>query len=309
LPNYLVIGGGFLGSNLGWRLVDGGHAVTVYSRSFLGAPEPQPAGPWRDVRTVRGELPRADRLEELIAEADLVFYMAGVTTPAGSEADPAGMIGSSVVPATSVFDLMRRRGPGRIVIASSGGTIYGEPRYVPTDEDHPLEPASLHGHNSLTIERYAEFFARRDGLEVVVLRYSNPYGPGQRVRSGQGVVGAGADPDVAGRPITVYGALETRRDLIYIDDAVEATILAASQAAPNAYNVGSGASVALGELLDLFGELGGGPVEVDRQPARGVDVTVTELDSGRLEREVGWRPTTPLREGLRRTLSAARDAG
>ncbi|HWH12771.1 MAG TPA: NAD-dependent epimerase/dehydratase family protein [Solirubrobacteraceae bacterium] len=303
----LVVGGGFLGGHVAVGLVAAGHSVTLYSRSFsdwLGAPEP--AGGER-IRRVQGVLPPGDGLAELVDAAEIVFFLAGSSTPTMAGTDPGGSIMSSVVPATALFDLMRSTTTRRVVLASSGGAVYGVVDRLPTPEDHPTEPISIHGHNSLTVERYAMFYARHHGFEPVILRYANPYGPGQLARRGQGVIATWCDALARGRPISVYGDPATRRDLIYVDDAAAATVAAGFAAdAPGTYNVGSGCSFSLDELAGRLQRISGRQAPIERLPHRGVDVPATQLDCSLLRSQTGWEPVTGLDDGLRASWEWAR---
>jgi UDP-glucose 4-epimerase len=177
--------------------------------------------------------------------------------------------------------------------------VYGAVSRLPTSEEHPTRPISLHGHNSLTIERYAMFYAEQYAFEPVIIRYSNPYGPGQLARRGQGVVAAWCDALAHDETITLYGDGQARRDFIFIEDAAAATVLAGLRSkGPALYNVGSGESHSLRDLLDNLQRIAGRPADVRRIPARTVDVPTTQLDCARIERDLGWTPTTPLNDGL-----------
>jgi UDP-glucose 4-epimerase len=300
VSSYLVVGGGFLGSHVAHRLAADGHAVIVFSRSFndwLVRHERPSAG---SIELAEGDLPGGGNLIELIEQVDVVFYLAGSSTPAIAQTDPGGSITSSVVPAAAVLDLMRETSTRRIVVASSGGTVYGAVNELPTSEEHPTEPISLHGHNSLTVERYAMFFAERHGFEPVILRYSNPFGPGQLARRGQGVVAAWCEALAHDQTITLYGDGQASRDFVYIDDAADATVLAGLQAAgPVTYNVGSGQSHSLNELLDVLQRASRRRVRVEQISARPVDVPITQLDCARIGHDLGWAPTTTFEEGVR----------
>jgi UDP-glucose 4-epimerase len=311
MTDCLVVGGGFLGSHVAVALARAGHRVTVYSRSF---------NPWLDdfappasraaggvIRRVAGVLPAGRGLVELIAAADVVFYLGGTSTPTMAHTDPGGSITSFVVPAAALFDLMRATSTRRIVLASSGGTVYGKVGRLPTPEDHPTEPISIHGHNSLTVERYAMFYARHHDFEPVILRYANPYGPGQLPRRGQGVIATWCDALARGEPILLYGDPATRRDLVYVEDAAEATVRAGFiGAGPAVYNVGSGRSWSLEELVARLQDVVGARARVERRPGRGVDVPATELDCSRLRAATGWSAPTELDDGLRATWAWAR---
>jgi UDP-glucose 4-epimerase len=296
----LVVGGGFLGSHVAQRLAADGHTVIVYSRSFNEWLLRKDRSSDGHIELAEGVLPAGRGLAELIDAADVVFYMAGSSTPAMAQTDPGGSIVTSVVPAAAVLDLMRGTSTRRIVLASSGGTVYGAVQQLPTSEQHPTKPISLHGHNSLTIERYAMFFAEQHGFEPVILRYSNPYGPGQLARHGQGVIAAWCEALAHGEIITLYGDGKAKRDFVFINDAAEATVLAGIQASgPTIYNVGSGESWSLQDLLETLQRVAERRAGIEHVHARSVDVQATQLDCTRLSKDLGWRPTTPLENGIR----------
>ena len=223
---------------------------TLYSRSFSDWLDRPGLAAARRIRRVTGVVPPGERLAELVDAAEIVFYLGGSSTPTMAGTDPGGSIMSSVVPATALLDLMRATTTRRVVLASSGGAVYGVVGELPTPEDHPTEPISIHGHNSLTVERYAMFYARHHGFEPVILRYANPYGPGQLARRGQGVIATWCDALARGRPISrlrrpgdpARPALRRRRR------RGDSRRRLRAPSAPGIYNVGSGCSVSLDEL-------------------------------------------------------------
>jgi UDP-glucose 4-epimerase len=294
----LVIGGGLIGSATALELASRDCEVTVYSRSFAEQLSDRHAV-GSGIELVEGALPQGPGLDDLVAEADLVFLLAGSSTPALSDTDAVGSITGSLEPGLAVLDAVRRGGRRRIVIASSGGTIYGRVEKTPTPEDAPLRPISLHGVNSLALEAYASFYAREHGLEPIILRYSNVYGPGQRPRGGQGVIAAWCAALRRGESVELIGEDVVRRDFLYATDAAAATVTAAFGAdRPGTYNVGSGSSHRLSEVLALLGEASGAEVDVTRSPGRPIDVPVTELDCTRLAEQTGWRPEVELSRGI-----------
>lgn len=293
----LVVGGGLLGSHVALRLAAAGHPTTVFSRSFN--PVLLDAAAEHGIRLVTGAVGSTPLLADEIAAAKTVFYTAGTSTPGASDDDPAASLLGSVAPAVAVLELARRAGGRRVVVASSGGTIYGCPTTFPTPEDSPLEPISVHGMNAVATERYAQFYADRHSLDVVVARYSNLYGPGQIARRSQGVVAAWGQAILAGEPIVLFGDGSVRRDFVYTDDAAAATILLAGDpAARGAYNVGTGRASSLREVLDVMEDVVHHPVVVENRHAREVDVPIVELDCSRIRELTGWVPTTELSDGV-----------
>lgn len=295
----LVVGGGLLGGHVAVSLAERGHPVAVVSRSF---------NPWLlervdggvPVNLVERVIAPAEDLAGHIDAADVVFFMAGSSTPSHADRNLMSSTLDSVLTALTVLDLMRETSTRRIVLASSGGTIYGEPSVLPTPETHPLEPISAHGLNSVVTERYARFFASRFGFHITTMRYSNVYGPGQTGRRGQGVVAAWCRALALGGPIRVFGDLDVRRDFVYAEDAAEATVAAAlAPSAEGAFNVGSGVGTPLRDVLHLVVAAAGRDEHIEARPARGVDVSTTALDCSRLGAVTGWSATTPLEEGIR----------
>jgi UDP-glucose 4-epimerase len=302
----LVVGGGLLGSHVALRLAAAGHPTTVFSRTFnpvllAGAAE-------YGIRLVSGPVALTPPLADEVAAAETIFFTAGSSTPGASASDPAASLVGSVAPAVTVLELARRGGARRVVLASSGGTIYGCPTALPTPETAPLDPISVHGLNAVATERYAQFFADRHLLDVVVARYSNLYGPGQLARRSQGVLAAWGQAILAGEPVVLFGDGSVRRDFVYVDDAAAATILLAlNPDAHGAYNIGTGCASSLREVLDVLEEVVAHPVVVENRDARGIDVPIVELDCSRVRALTGWVPSTGLSDGVAASWEWLRD--
>jgi UDP-glucose 4-epimerase len=296
----LVIGGGLLGSRVADALAASGRPTTILSRSFNPWLAQRPAGA-PAIELVEGELPGAPEAGPLVAEAEVVFFLAGSSTPQLADEDAAASISALLEPALATFDLMRRAGRRRLVLASSGGTIYGRPRVLPTPESAPTEPTSVHGVNALATEQYALLYARQHGLEPAIMRFSNVYGPGQYARRGLGVIAAWCEALAREEPIALMGDGTVRRDFVFADDAAAAALAACFETrGPGIYNAGSGTSISLLELIELLGEVTGRTPEIAHLPPRAVDVLVTELDCTALRVKAGWRATVTLAEGIER---------
>ena len=296
----LVIGGGLIGSRIADQLASAGHPVKVLSRSF---------NPWlvehaeaaEGLELIEGEIAGEFDAEALVAEAEVTFFMAGTSTPQLADDAAAPSIAGLLEPALECLDLMRRSGRKRIVLASSGGTVYGPPEELPTPESAPTNPISVHGVNCLATEQYSLLYARQHGLEPIIMRFSNVYGPGQHARRGLGVIAAWCEALAAGEPVKVMGDGSVRRDFIYADDAGAAAVAAAFNPTGSfTYNAGSGRTVSLRELLELIAEVSGREPQVESLPARAIDVPVTQLDSSQLVARTGWEPKVDLRDGVTR---------
>ncbi len=307
-PHCLVAGGGLIGSHTALKLLERGHSVTVISRSFSPLLVARAAS-LPGLELVHDTLDQPERLDDFVRGSEIVFLLAGSSTPALADEDAVASITGSLEPGLAVLESVRRCSKRRIVMASSGGTVYGEVKEVPTSEDAPLRPISVHGANSVALETYAAFYAREHGLEPIVLRYSNVYGPGGRSRHGQGVIAAWCHALHLDEPIRLIGSEAVRRDFVYATDAAEATVAAAfGPAGPAVYNVGGGASHSLAEVLSMLESVAGRTPEIERQDARSVDVSVTELDCARLSGATGWRPAVELSEGIELTWRSSSTA-
>lgn len=294
----LVIGGGLIGTEVGLRLRASGREVRVLSRS-IGA-RLRALGPAAGIELAEAEVGAGLALSEAIAGVDEVLCLAGSSTPAIAAADPAGALAGSVLPTLDALIAAGEADVRRVVVASSGGTVYGAWAPLPTPEDAPLEPSSLHGVNSLAVEAFVDFFRRERGIEATTLRFSNVYGPGAEPRRGQGVIAAWCRALALGRPITIIGSEAARRDFAFVGDAARAVELALDAPA-GVYNVGGGGSVSIAELIDHLREGTGTSPEIERLPGREVDVPNTELDISRFRAATGWAPETGLTEGIAAT--------
>ena len=304
MSRHLVVGGGLIGSHVALELAGRGDEVTVLSRSFnelLAGSEGHPR-----IRLVTGEVRAVNQLPDLLGWADSVFFLAGTSTPALSDEHAVESITALLEPALFVFDAMRRCGPKRLLLASSGGTVYGRPVELPTSETAPTAPISVHGVNSLATEQYAALYSREHGITSTALRFSNVYGPGQHPRGGFGVIAAWCEAAARGEPLLLMGDGSVRRDFVHARDAARAAALVlGADDPPEIVNVGVGSSISLLELIDLVGELAGRPLEVQAGPGRAIDVPVTELDSGLLNSLTGWKPEVDLRQGIAEILQLA----
>lgn len=282
-----------MGVNLTDRLLHEGAPVTIYSRSFLTT-HSHPGITYEEAG--EGDLPR---LERLIGESALVYHMAHGFTAATPRATIAERLPALMELNNTVMRACRTHGVPLIYL-SSGGTVYGRAETVPTPETAPTAPINFYGITKLAAERY---FTTEPGLDCRVLRISNPYGPWQFGLGGQGVIGTWMQRLQHGETLTIRGDGEAARDYIYVDDVVDALLRVTGPDVPGGlYNIGSGQRLSLNELLQAFRTLFDVDIHCHYIAAAPSDVPVSVLDIARADRELDWRPTVSLGEGLRGTL-------
>lgn len=250
-----------------------------------------------------------DRLAAGVARVRTIFLLAGRTNPALAERDPAAAM-AELAEHERLLGLLidEPRDPAatrRVVLASSGGTVYDDQAEPPYAETSPIGPRTEYGRLKVAAEELLRSY--HGALEPVAARISNAYGPGQRVGTGQGVIAHWLAAIRAGEPLRLFGDPATVRDYVYIDDTAEA--IAALHhfrgAAPSALNIGSGTPTSLGELADLVRSAAGRPRhELVVVPARDFDRHDTWLDVQHARDVLGWTATTDLSTGLRATWLA-----
>lgn len=244
--------------------------------------------------------PRA--LAPALEGAELVFHLVSTTLPKNSNDHPVYDVESNVLGSLRLLELCREQKVRRLVFVSSGGTVYGMPRTTPIAEDHPTDPISSYGIHKLMVEKYLALAHRLHGLDYRIVRPANLYGPRQRLDTAQGAVAVFLDQALRGEPIEIWGDGSVVRDYVYVADAVDAMLkVAAFEGTPRVFNLGSGRGTSLNELVAEIEKLLGRRIKVQHSGARALDVPANVLDASLAERCLGWRASTPLGEGLRRT--------
>jgi UDP-glucose 4-epimerase len=295
---------GFIGSHLAERLVADGHSVRVVDNLSTGD-EANLAVLNGDVDVVRGDLCDLDVCRRAVAGIDVVFHVAALPSVPRSLADPWASHAANV---NATMRLLEACGEARVarVVYSSSSAVYGDAPVQPQTETAEPMPRSPYAASKLAGEQYVLAFARAGVMEGVALRYFNVFGPRQSPHSAY----AAAIPNflqaaLEQRPATLYGDGRQTRDFIYIDNVVDANILAAS--APGRIvngwvtNVGAGIGTSLLELISMIGGTTGRSLGHEFQPARAGDVRDSLASLDRAERLLGYRPRVSLEEGLKRT--------
>ena len=306
----LVTGGaGFIGSNLVDALLARGEEVTVVDDLSTGRRENLDGALATGAKLVELDIREGAALAELLAaeRPEVVFHLAAQIDVRRSLADPAFDAAINVGGTANLLEAARGAGSPRVVFVSTGGAIYGEGagKALPLDEDAPIEPFSAYGQSKFAAEGYLALYQRLYGLSAVSLRLGNVYGPRQDPLGEAGVIAIFCGKLAAGERPTVYGDGRQTRDYIYVGDVVAAALAAAGSEAGGAINIGTGVETDVLELAARLGELGGAEdFEPELAPPRAGEVQRISLDAGRAERELGWRATVGIDEGLRLTLAS-----
>lgn len=302
----VVFGGsGFLGQRLCRQLLASGFNVRSVSRT--GRPKGKAQSWWSDVDWISANIGTATAAPAL-SGTDLVFHLASSTYPSTSNSDAAFDIESNLVGSVRMFQAAVKYNVRRVIFISSGGTVYGIPRQNPIPETHPTNPICSYGIHKLAIEKYLHLFRVLEDLDSFILRVSNLYGEFQNLERPLGAVSHFVHRAVQGKPIEIWGDGAIRRDYVHVDDVVRALLESISYTGPeHLFNIGSGQSVSLNQLLDLIRQRVGKEIVVNYAPARRFDVQENVLDISRAAKELHWKPSISLEAGLDRLLDSIGD--
>lgn len=296
-----VVGGaGFVGSHLVKALLNSGREVTVLDKKPARRSAIPPL-----VRYVRGDCTRYDVLDAALEGATEVVDLAYATFPKTSFDNPVDDILNNLPPSVRLLEAARGARVRKMVVVSSGGTVYGKAQQTPIDEDHPTRPISPYGITKLALEKYAQMFHQLHDLPVVVVRPANAYGEGQRPFIGQGFIATAMGAISLKQHVVVYGRNGTVRDYVHAEDIASGIIAALDKGRPGlAYNIGTGVGRTNRQVLNAIEKIvrpAGFPVRVKTEATRGFDVPVNVLSSERLQEQTGWRPRVVWEDGLKRT--------
>lgn len=308
----LVTGGlGFIGSNLARALVTQGAMVTLVDSLI-----PQYGGNPYNIDDIRNQVTvNVCDVRDQFAMAYLLqgkhylFNLAGQTSHMDSMSDPQTDLDINATAQLSILEACRKANPGIKIVFASTRQLYGKPDYLPVDEKHPVRPVDVNGINKLAGEWYHLLYNNVYGIRACALRLTNTYGPGMRVKDArQTFLGIWVRLLIEGKPIKVFGDGLQLRDFNYVDDCVEALLLAGASDTANGkvYNLGSTEVIGLKALAEKMVGLGhGGTHELIPFPAerKAIDIGDYYSDFSLITRELGWTPKVDLLEGLQKTMA------
>ena len=306
----LVTGGmGFIGSTLAIRLAELGADVTVLDSltpEYGGNPA-NLAGYEGRIRVNISDVRDVHSLKYLVQGQQVLFNLAGQTSHLDSMQDPFTDLEINCRAQLSILETCRTHNPGLRLVFASTRQLYGRPDYLPVDERHPLRPVDVNGINKLSGEFYHLLYQQVYGIPTTVLRLTNTFGPRMRIRDArQTFVGIWIRRILEGQPFEVWGGQQLR-DFTYVDDCVDAMLLAATrpQAVGRCYNLGGMTPVSLATLAERLVLVNGSGQFVRRDfPAdrKKIDIGDFYSDDQMIRDELGWNPVTDLDQALSRTL-------
>ncbi|WP_323140466.1 NAD-dependent epimerase/dehydratase family protein [Massilia phyllosphaerae] len=300
----LLIGGaGFLGTNLAEALLDAGHDVHLLDRAFASRAGAAPLAVSGRHETDIGDDAAIARLLDALG-IDCVVNLASSLLPSSEYAAFDAEFRNMMLPGFQLLNHIASR-KIRYVYFSSGGAIYGDTAGKPCEESSRLQPINHYGYSKMLFEQYIEFVSRTAGLDYLIVRPSNPYGPHQNPNRKQGLIAVAVDKIVNRQPIEIWGDGSIVRDFVWVGDLARAvTALIGSSMWNATYNVGSGIGASVKETIALIEAIVGVPADVVYKPARQVDAPSIVLDISRLQSTVEYRPID-LPEGLEKYFKTA----
>ena len=307
----LITGGlGFIGSHLARRLVVLGAKVTLVDSLI-----PQYGGNLFNIQDIRDQITvnisdvrDPHSMAYLIKGKDFLFNLAGQTSHMDSMQDPNTDLAINASAQLSILEACRLHNTGIKLVFASTRQLYGKPDYLPVDERHPIRPVDVNGINKLAGEWYHLLYNNVYGIRACALRLTNTYGPGMRVKDArQTFLGIWVRNLIEGKPVLIFGDGAQLRDFNYVDDVIDALLIAAESEKTNGevFNLGSPEVINLKVLAKMMVELyAGGSYELVPFPTerKAIDIGDYYSDFSKFRNGLGWSPKISLKEGLRKSL-------
>ncbi|HUF66290.1 MAG TPA: NAD-dependent epimerase/dehydratase family protein [Gemmatimonadaceae bacterium] len=304
MTSVLVTGGaGFIGSHVTDAFLAAGSSVTVLDDLSSGKRENVP----HDAAFVQESIGSAAAATLILDGGfDIIIHCAAQMDVRRSVADPVHDATSNIIGTLNLLEVVRSGSKrSRVIFTSTGGALYGDFTVPPNLETFDKDPESPYGISKLAGEHYLTYYGSTYGLEPVVLRLGNVYGPRQDPHGEAGVVAIFCGRILRGEPLTIFGSGEQARDYVYVGDVVRAVQLAATRELPpkgrldaRAFNIGTGEATSVNDLARLLQKTAGSSVSVVYAPARPGEQMTSFLDAGKAAGGLGWKPLVALEEGL-----------
>jgi len=297
----LVTGGaGFIGSHVVDRYLSLGHEVAIVDNLSTGVAENlNPAATFYEV-----DITDAEALEQVLTreKPEVVNHHAAQMDIQRGVREPTFDAIVNIVGSINLVEVGLRHGLRKMIYASSGGACYGNPEVVPATEQTPVRPVSQYGASKHTVEHYLYLYNHNDGLQYTVLRYANVYGPRQNPHGEAGVTAIFAMLMLRGDEAKIFGKGDKTRDYVFVDDVVEANVLALTGGENDIFNIITGTETTDRQVFDAMAAAAGYDRPPFMAPERKGEIRRTALSPEKARRLLGWEPKTPFEEGCRRVV-------
>jgi UDP-glucose 4-epimerase len=298
--NILVTGGaGFIGSQIADAYVEAGHNVIITDNMSTGVKEfINPKAKFYEL-DIRGE-----KLSEVFEKhkIDVINHHAAQIDLRKSVEDPKFDVDVNVIGSINLLQNAVKYGVKKFIFASTGGAIYGEHDYFPADEKHPTRPYAPYGINKNTIEKYLFYYNHVYGLNYIVFRYANVYGPRQNPFGECGVVAIFTDKMLKGTLPLINGDGKQTRDYVYVGDVVKANVLALNAKGPAIYNIGTSVETDVNYIFGKVNEYAGTGFKENHGPPKKGEQRRSVLSYEKIKKELSWEPGVDMAKGLELTI-------
>jgi UDP-glucose 4-epimerase len=251
----------------------------------------------RNVHFVEGDVRQSKTVNQVLQDVDIVFHLAAMVGNVRSIEDPVADSETNVMGTLCLLQAMRAQGVRRLVYSSSAA-IFGEPSYLPMDEQHPVEPDSPYGVSKLTAEKHCLCFGRLFNWDVACLRYFNVYGVNQRFDAYGNVIPIFATNLQKGRALRIYGDGNQTRDFVNVEDVANANCLAAEKAISGVFNIASGVSISINDLAQLMRSIWGIDTSIEHIVPRAGEVRHSSTSLAAAQHALGYEAHVSLLDGL-----------
>ena len=291
----LVLGGsGFIGSHIVDRLLSVGHEVVVFTRNKnTDASVINPMA-----RYVYGDFTDNVKVSEVISNVDVIVHAISSTVPSTSNLDPVSDVQQNLISTVKLLKLMVESNVKRLVYISSGGTVYGKPSILPVPETHSLNPICSYGVVKVAVENYIGMYQELNGLQPIIIRAANPYGPRQGHSGVQGALTTFLYNNIQRKVTKIWGDGEIRRGYIYISDLVDFCQLAIESNETGVFNVDAKQNNSLNELIAEIELVTNIKSQVEYKEKRAFDIKEMHLDISKAQNTFNWTPKFSLHEGI-----------
>lgn len=294
----LVTGGaGFLGSHITNLLIKDGNEVVVFDNLSKGHEES--VNP--KAKLVIGDINDPAKTQEALEGVDAVIHMAGLIVVPESVKYPELYVQNNVLGSVNLLDCMVKKNVKKIIFSSSA-CVYGEPKNLPITESEPLHPDNPYGASKASVEAFLQAYFANHGFDVTILRYFNPYGPGELHDPESHAIPNFIKATLAKKPIPLYWNGEQIRDFIYVEDLARSHTQVLDLKGFNIFNVGTETGNKVIDVVKLIFEIVGYEVPIKDLGKREGDATANYASSKKLQEAVGWKAQTSLKEGLVKTI-------